>query len=356
MTVIERVNMIINSAISKEGEVYQALWGSEDFTPDTVRDDPNDYKCGAIANQLEWFYNEFYDVLTENNLAEMDGDYLAMVILFFINETRYSISESNAEFLQRLYSFTYRNGCTRWGTPWCDLEVIAYYTRNRTRLYYVNNYVGTNLIINGDFESAIGAEWVFSSGDRSANDSFTGIYKVDFTMDSLAQSVALTSGGHVFHCFAKGVGDLFDLVIQRASDSYYLNIETLVWEAVQPENMFSHTVDEWFLCEAFIPLESSDTVTITFVRENDFLLDRVELGLITYPSYMILFIDTGLAEGFASVWGTSTTYENASYHDQDFMFESGSTAIPDTEIQSVLDRIKPSGVYAKFKREARVTE
>jgi hypothetical protein len=178
-------------------------------------------------------------------------------------------------------------------------------------------------------------------------------------MDTLLQTMDdLTAGAYVFHCFARGTGgDLFNLVIQRSSDSYYFDNSDYTWKAAKPDNIYSHTVDEWFLCSAFFTLSGTDDITIEFEHISDFLLDRVEVGEIVQPSYMILFIDTGLAEGFSSLWGTvSTTYDNASYHDQDFMFESGSTNIPDTEIQSVLDRIKPGGVYAKFKREARVTE
>lgn len=397
MSQISEINEQILTKIDKTDEFYQALWGKEDFTPEEVITEPNDYNCGAIANQLEYI-NGYIEEITGFTLLELPDPYVDIAVFFFTGLKRFP-DEATGDLLRRVYSLLIREAewrSERFGTPWDIKNVFAYYV-DRELLYYIQNRVITDILINGDFESAIGAEWTFTpSGDRSIGDPFTNDYKVDFTsFNSLEQTVAVTTGTYILNCFIKAIAgppegfayaydiaepvvtgaafteqdfgfvegsgplpeseiEVFSLIVQRDSDSQYFNTETLSWQAGTPQNKFSTIGGEYQLAEFFIVADGSYNITITFSKFVDFYLDRVQFGKKLYPSFELLYIDSGDPEGFAFAYDIAeTNVDGAAFTEQDFGFSSGTSNYSDQYYQNLLDTVKASGVEAIFVREVR---
>ena len=363
MSQIEEANEQILTKILKTDQVYEALWGKEDFVPTSPIVLPNDYNCGAITNGLEYVY-QFIREITEPDIELLQDPYIDIAIYFFTGLKRFQ-GESNTLLLLRMRALIVREGdwrSERFGTPWDLLNVFSYYI-TRSKLYYVPNHVITELLINGDFEIAVGAEWTFSpSGDRSIDDSFTGSYKLDFSaFTSVRQTIAVTSGPYILNGFIKpdsapiGDTDILNIRIQRDSDSFYYNISTETWVAVEPTNTFSTEESDYSFISAFIVSDGSYNVTIEFIKIVDFLLDRVQFGEKEYPSFEILFVDSGIGSFVGSVWDAAeTNYPNASYLDQDAMFSSAESNYSDDYYQELLDMIKAAGVEGNFVREVRL--
>ena len=359
MSQITEVNEHILTKILKTDEFYEALWGKEDFTPDVIITLPNDYNCGALANPLEYVY-EFIREITGQDLDDLPEPYIDIIVYFFTGFQRYE-GEPDTDLIRRMESVLIREADWRsehFGTPWDIKNVFAYYL-DRTLLYYIPNAVLTDLLINGDFELAIAGEWVFTaSGDRSVGDAFTGDYKLDFTtFTSATQTLSVTSGSFILNCFAKPISgtpaDIMSISIQRDSDSYYFNTDTLAWQVADPVNTFTSVSGDWELVTAFVIIDGSYDIDIEFTKIVDILLDRVEFGEKLYPAFELLFIDSGAATGFASAWGVSTNYVNASYTDQDFMFGSAASNYSDNYYQSLLESIAGAGIKGIFNREIR---
>ena len=359
--IIELNNQIIE-AILKTDEFYEALWGKVDFVPSATITEPNDYNCGAIANQLEYVY-EFVRQITNNDISTLVEPYIDIIVYFFTGLKRF-FDESSEDLLLRMNSLTVREGSfrsERLGTPWDILNVLCYYV-DMQFLFYIPNAVITDLLTNGDFETAPGVEWTFlPSGTRTLLDPFSGSWKADFAgFTSLAQTVAVTEGTYILNCFASPTvdptveTDIFNLTIQRDSDSYYFNTTTLTWVVADPSNVYSTDQSGYNLAEFFVIVDDAYDITITFTKIVDFLLDHVEFGEKLYPAFEIIYVDSGLAGDFASLWDTGVLpYDNASYLDQDYMFSSSTSVYSETYFQGLIDITKASGIKGIFNREVR---
>lgn len=363
MSQITEINQQIITAIIKTDPFYQVLWGNEEFTPESEITAPNDYNCGAIANPLEYLY-AFIREITEKDITVLEAPYIDIVIYFFTGIKRF-IGEDNEAVISRMQSLIVREcdwRSERFGTPWDIINVFCYYL-DKSFLFYVPNKVITNIIINGDFEDVISGEWtILPSGDRSISDSFSGSYCLDFSaFDSAAQTISVTAGSYILNAFVKpqevplGVTPLVKVNIQRNSDSKYFDTFLLEWVVSNPDNTYSTDREGYNIYQNFIIVDGSYDITVTYEKIEDIFLDHIELGLKLYPYFEIIYIDTGVASDFSSVWvDGETNFEFASFLDQTFMLGSATSAFSDAYYQSILDDIKPSGVRAVFTREAKI--
>lgn len=363
MSQISEINRQILSAFNKDNEFYEALWGKIEFTPNTTINLPNDYNCGSFANALEYLYQYVRD-LTNHDISELPSNSIDIIVYFFTKIKR-NVEETDSSLISRMESLVVREHdfrSERMGTPWDIFNVLSYYVE-RDQLYYVPNKVITDLIVNGKFEDEIGSEWtILPSGDRSSIDVFSGSYSLDFSaFTSASQTVSVTAGSYIAHAFIKAQTDptsetdLMNVLIQRSSDNYYYDTTNYEWVAADPENVFSTEKSGYQLYEEFIIVDGSYDITITFDKIEDVYLDHVELGLKQYPYFEIIYVDTSVAEGFAAGWEESeTNLEFASFLDQDFMLESGTTSFSDVFIQSLTDTVRTSGIRGVYTREVKV--
>lgn len=361
MSQITEVNSQILDGINKNDQGYQALWGKEEFLPEETIENANDYNCGAICNQLEYINKKVIEYTTQD-INELPSDSLELFARFFLDTYKRG-NESNSDLINRINAVLERNGLFQslcWGTPW-DIKNVLSYFLDRNYLWYVPNYIITNLIVNGDFSSEIDTEWsILPSGDRSILDTFSGSYKLDFSgFTSAEQEVNVIEGSYILHAFYKSpsTGNALKIIIQRDSDSYYYDFLTKAWGSSLVENIIVATqTTKYELIEKFVISEGSDTINIKFEKVFDILLDRVEFGLKEYPYYEIIYVDVyGASPMFASMWGdVSTTYENASYLDQDYMFSLSGTSYTETFIQALLEDLSAAGVRVLFTKEIRI--
>lgn len=360
MSQITEINKQILEKILKTDEFYEVFWGKVDFFPESVIAEPNDFNCGAFCNQLEYLY-EFIREATNPDLDTLVDPYVDIVVYFFTGIKRNG-GETDVSLLERMRSLIVRE-CDwvseRFGTPWDILNVFCTYI-DRSFLYYIPNSVLTDILVNGDFEDPIVSEWtILPSGDRTIEDSLTGSYKIDFTsITSISQVVAVTAGTYILNSFADpivspvGDTDIFNLTIQRSSDSYYFNTSTLAWVVSDPLNKFTTDSDGYQLAEFFVIVDGSYNLTITFTKIVSFWLDHVEFGEKLYPAFEILYVDTGLGIDFASSWVDGVTpNDNTAFNDIDFMFGTGTSVYSSTYYQSILDILTASGVKGIFNRE-----
>ena len=362
MTQIEQVNEQILAAIKKNDPFFEALWGKEEFIPNSVINNINDFNCGAIANSLE-YVSKYIEEITESNLLVLDEPYIDIIVYFMTGIKRF-VGESNEDIVNRMRSLLERLGewqADKWGTPWDILNVLSYYL-SRNFLFYIPNKIHTDLIINGDFEQEIGSEWVLTGGSKTTGDAFVGSYKLDFsTITSASQIVSVTQGTYLVHSFIKPVNTitentpLMQLDLKRSSDNYYYNISTKSWGISNPNNVFSGDKNDYQLLEEYILVDGSYDIEIKFVQIEDVFLDYVQFGKKEYPYWEIIYIDKGNVSGFASLWETGVTpYDNASFLDQDFLLESLTSVFSDSFYQRMVDILRAAGVRAKFTREVRL--
>lgn len=363
MSHISEINERILTAISKNDKFYQALWGKEDFVPESEILLPNDFNCGGFANGLEYI-DLFIEVLTNKDIDTLVAPYIDIVVYFFTSIRR-AIGESNESLISRMRSLLVRE-CEwrpeRFGTPWDILSVFCIYL-DKSLLYYIPNAVHTNIIVNGDFEDSIGSEWtILPSGDRSSVGSFNGSYCLDFTsFISAAQTVSVEPGSYILNSFIKpsvdptGITDIAKINIQRNTDNKYFNTSTLTWVVSNPNNTYSTSESGYNLSESLIVVDGTYNITITYEKIVNFLLDRVELGVKEYHFFVILYIDQGVADEFASSWvDGQTPFTYAAFLDQTYMLGSATSSYSDVFYQSILDKIRSAGVKGTFIRESKI--
>lgn len=361
MSQIKEVNAQMLDGINKNDQGYQALWGKEDFTPEETIEDANDYNCGAICNQLEYLTDKTVEYTTQE-IDELPSDTLELFARFFLDTYKRG-NEDNPALINRIRAVLERDGLFQspaWGTPW-DIKNVLSYFLDRNYLFYVPNYIITDIMVNGGFDSPISTEWnILPSGDRSLLNTFSGQYKLDFaSFTSADQDISVVEGSYILNAFYKSpsTGNALKIIIQRDSDSYYYDADTMTWGVSLVENIIVATqTTKYELIELFVISAGTDTINIKFEKILDILLDHIEFGLKLYPYYQIIYVDvTGASPEFASMWGdVSTTYENASYLDQDFMFSLSGTSYTETFIQALLEDLTAAGVQVIFTKETRL--
>ena len=100
MTIIEKINAYMPTLINKGDPVYQAIFGKYPFTRDANVTTSGNYKCGGIANELE-FAIGFCEYLTRTRLInDFYGEFLDRVVFFFTGLKR-TYLESDASLRNR---------------------------------------------------------------------------------------------------------------------------------------------------------------------------------------------------------------------------------------------------------------
>jgi hypothetical protein len=307
--------------LNKKTLEYQAIFGVDPFTPASVIDESSDYNCGAIANELEYVYG-FLDYITRtSSITAFYGEQLTRIARFFLGMVRYP-EESDDLFRTRFNSLLVRGGNTSWITKWMIRDVFEYFF-DAAVLYIIENYTNDTLVTDGSFEDDPAVNWdVGESGTSTitwdTDEMFDGGFCAAFSVDSSGNNcyieqvmAAVPEGVYVLSFFSKDdraySGDLFRTYIQRSSDSYYYNFETLTWQTAAAYLVVPpHSTTRYEIVQAFVNVDSAtagDDLTIRFENVGvpssayTFYIDRIVFGqMLPNPSVMVLVVSAGLGE------------------------------------------------------------
>jgi hypothetical protein len=323
-TVIEELNDKMGR-LSTTGPDYQAIYGKFPFTPLAVITRSADYQCGAVANELEYarawakWFTETIDIEAMEGLAL---DKLAMLFLYL----KRLPDESDANFRNRIKSLTQRMANKSWATPWAILDVFRYYFDSR-QLYIMEKIVETEQMVNGDFETALGAEWTLSTGGsgtvaRDTSTQFRGTGALKLTRPgggdtaAAAQAIAsVTSGVKRLNLFANGSGGngtryayvYLEATISATTKRY--NWKTNVWEAAawtsdHELNLTPSSRYELYTHRVEIP--STITVNLHMVTESTGVWDADEISFgvpFVYPKFrVIVHFESSEGPGYMPLW------------------------------------------------------
>lgn len=324
--VIDRINKEMPEKINTLSEEYKAVFGKIDFIPTLPIVESSDYNCGAVSNELEFIINYIEEAISSYNPDNAQGSLLDKIILFMLNITRI-YNESDASLLLRYKSFIRRNSNPRWETDWSLKDILKYFFSTQT-IYIEDNYIETDLILNGGFESLTGPlfnSWSKSEAGSStiadSADSFQDSHACKMHVDSSNSAVAiyqtinaLVAGNYKFEFWYKDdnlcpVTNELKVIVQRSTDSYYYNFATNAWQAGAAYKSILRIGTTWTFEGLYI--NNTNTYNLTFTFQNDgaasaaynIYLDRVKFGIWQdYPSvkYLIVFTqNAGQATDFS---------------------------------------------------------
>lgn len=318
---------------------------------------------GGIAQEYDLMREQVKEVTARPAVLEnITGDMLDEVVLRFIGVQRIT-NEDDASRMKLMYAFFRRNGAGSWATPHAIRGSLSYYFPS-TSIYILENVIESNLITEGGFEGftagiqvAPFGDWVPSGADIEVlgSDSFQGTNCLKGTgTGTVAQTVAVTTGAAILTTAWLGT---VDVKMQRASDGYYWNFQTMTWQAAAAALSLANAGELYALRENPVLVELDDSITITYSVSSggtDFHIDYLSFGpKPAYPFIKVLVSTFGQSGDFLNNWsGTDdpvagTDYDNATFFGFDYLGGEGG-GVPTAYYQTILDYIKTAGVKAVF--------
>jgi hypothetical protein len=361
-SVIERINSRMNPTISVKTEEYEAIWGKIPFTPLFSINESSDFRCGAIANELEFFLG-FVDALSKaDEIEDLTDPYLDIVIAFFSGLVRF-IDEPDTTFINRFYAIVRRGNSIVWNTNYSIKQVYSYFF-DPDNIFVIDHdkLLSESVVVNGDFSDDLDTEWDISDSgsrvtSRSEGDQFVSNAAIKFSGTGSSQlsqdCVVATSGGKIL-LFA----NLGPIDVQIISGGEYWN--GVDWQVGAFTFEFSGSPDYQVNSVSF-NLADPATVTIRFISDDseDVYLDRVRLGDIgPGPEFTVLIISSGQAGEYLALIEpgedpvVGVDYDLASYFEQSYI-GGESSGLNNVALNQILGIVKAGGVKARIVVEAR---
>lgn len=373
MSVIEQINDYMPTLLDKNDPVYQAMFGKIPFTPDATITTSGNYKCGAIANELEYSIG-FGEYITRTKLIDdFYGEYLGRVVKFFTG-LKQGYLETDEYYRTRFKALVQRQMNTSWSTTWMIRDVFSYFL-NPNIIYVTENYVLDEFLVDGSFEVDPTTNWpVVEAGLSTVNfintDMFYGATCAEFAVDATGSNCSMSQvlsgivqGQYMLSFFTKDdralpTSNLFKVTLRRSGDNYYYNFDTFAWQAgATYKTIQKNTGTRYESQQAFVNVPVGADLTLSFeniggtTTPYKFYIDKVQFGtMLTYPTVKLVFVDDGSGVEFMSAWpgttdpiGGGEDYTRASYFEQCYMSGFGGEGIL-SYYQSLFDIIKPAGV------------
>jgi len=340
MSIIKNINENMPALLNRETKEYEAIFGKEEFYPVLPAEHSSDYKCGAIANELEFLksYAEmmYGSIKIENAVSEE----LELLAKFFLNMERQT-SESDAELLNRVLSMLRRKNFANWIVKWAIKKVFSYYF-DESDIFVIENYIESSTISNGDFEDGSGdvfTDWTKTEAGtsvvvESTADKFEGQRCAEFQVDSnnsaisLEQTVTGVVAGDYKAAFFYEDDDLcpsmymITLEVTRSSDSYYYNFFDNSWQVAQTGKDFLKIGSNYQYAYGYVKNTGTEDLTFKIANKGatgtayKFRIDLFKFGeWKTYPSVKVLLTLGFTAGGFMSLWksGSDPKEESSLY-------------------------------------------
>lgn len=174
---IGTLNQTISNAVNKHDETYVALIGTEDFTPEPVIVESDDFNCGALCNELEYLrtVSDYYVQSFDLDIAEDEN--LDALITAFIDLPRRNKAEPDQTYRNRYRAIAIEKSNPRRTTKWAIIDALSYFIADTSTIQVVERFDTQNLYfqirIEGaqDFDSAI---FVNNVNQAYVNQNFVG--------------------------------------------------------------------------------------------------------------------------------------------------------------------------------------
>ena len=145
MSMISTFNSAVSDAVDKENEDYVAIIGTEEFTPESIIVESDDFNCGALCNELEFLrtVSNYYVQSFDLDLAEDNN--LDALITGFIDMPRRNRGEPNETYRKRFRSLVVQKSNPRRTTKWAIIDALSYFIGDPAQnlqvieLFEVNN-------------------------------------------------------------------------------------------------------------------------------------------------------------------------------------------------------------------------
>jgi hypothetical protein len=271
-------------------------------------------------------------LLTRIDPDDMEGWQLDFIAGLFLGLVRI-YNEPDSSLALRLQALLQRNGNVSWMTPWSILDVFRMFF-DEDMLYLLERLVATELIVNGDFETALGAEWTLTTGgsgvvDRDTLNAFEQKGCLHFdrpavgdTAQAYQQLSSVASGVYRLNFFSIGTGGngtrygtcYLEGVFSGTTKRY--NWTTYAWETIgggwSAGTYLNLVPSTHYLLQSKrveVPATAT-TLKVSFDTEStgEWYLDWVSFGLpYAYPRILLIvrFAAYGAA-GFMPAWAGSS--------------------------------------------------
>jgi hypothetical protein len=374
MSVIAGLNSFMPTLLNKNTEEYIAIFGNEVFSRQADIVDSADFNCGAIANEMEFSVGFCEYVTKTRNIDNYYGEYLDRIIYYFTGFVRDPLGvESDASFRNRFKAVAVRALNPSWLTTWSIRDVFSYFFP-LSIIYVTENYVLDEFFTDGSFEVDPALNWVVVNSGASAtsfvtHDMFYGTACAEVSIDSsgsacsIAQTIAsVPIGKYLLSFFTKDdrllpTSDLFKVIAQRASDSFYYNFDTQTWQALATSKTVVKNVGTRYESQQlFVDVPGIDNITIKFENVGGtsvaykYYLDKITFGtFLPYPTLKLVLVDENLGDVFMNLWsGTADPialldYTKAGYIEQGYISGFGGEGLL-PYYQTLLSIVKPAGV------------
>ena len=154
MNVIDVFNSNISDAINKNSEFYKVLIGEVDFTPEVTIVEPEDVKCGALCNELEFarLVSNYY--VQALSLAGAESEELEEFTIAFIDMPRRGAVESDATYRDRFRFVVTEKTNERRTTKWAILDSLSYFI-DPSQIQIIELFDSYNLYFQVRFEGVV---------------------------------------------------------------------------------------------------------------------------------------------------------------------------------------------------------
>lgn len=154
MSMIRTFNEAISDAVNKGGEVYNALFGTEQFTPESTIDESSDFNCGGLANELEYLrtVSNYYVQSFDLDIAESEN--LEALVTAFVDLPRRNRAEEDAVYRRRYRALSNAKVNTRRTTRGAIIDAIREFGLTSDQVQIVEKFDTSNLYFEVRIEGA----------------------------------------------------------------------------------------------------------------------------------------------------------------------------------------------------------
>lgn len=154
MNIIDIFNSTVSDAVNKSSEFYETFIGKVDFMPEVTIVEPDDIKCGALCNELEFarLVSTYY--VQALSLIGAEAEELEDFTTAFIDLPRRGDVESDATYRDRFRFIITEKANKRRTTKWAILDALSYFV-DASQVQLIEIFNSSNLYFQVRFDGAV---------------------------------------------------------------------------------------------------------------------------------------------------------------------------------------------------------